>query len=574
MMGGFRRCWEDSEAVKRVVILELSLALAAALAVGLAAAPARAFPSLLNDWQARYGAVSPSGDAAGCQLCHANANGGSPWNAYGFDLLVALGDASCDLDADGTVSNPEALFCVELANSDGDGSGYDNVTEIGIGTQPGWTNGAFNTLFTRSGTVPNQLPPGNIGPLDPDGTEPPPPPPPPPPSDEEPLPPLKRKTIVVRPGQSIQTALDRARPGARIYVLPGVYRETKDPTNALNVTKSGIRLIGLSTRKKRVVLQNAGNQRNGIAVVPQDRADCMGCHTDMAPPFPVKEGVAMGLKMREPMMHGIEIRGITIQGFRNNGLFTENVNGFRIVDVESIDNKNYGIFPTLSKNGVVSHNRATGSDDSGIWVETSENVLVTHNLVEGNVNGFEVSNSENIVLAHNLARHNSVGMAILLLPDIFDDRPGASRIVMRDNHIHDNNKPNTARPGSILAEVPSGTGILHLGVDDSRIERNRIENNDFTGIGVADYCIAVSLAPGFTCAEDPTITPEFLADQGAENNRVVENVLVNNGTNASGPFFILAADLTLLAPLERGNCFRDNVYTTFFPPGAPLPECQ
>ena len=40
----------------------------------------------------------------------------------------------------------------------------------------------------------------------------------------------------------------------------------------------------------------------------------------------------MGLKMRDPMMHGIEIRGITIRGFRNNGLFTENVDGFRIID--------------------------------------------------------------------------------------------------------------------------------------------------------------------------------------------------------------------------------------------------
>jgi len=282
----------------------------------------------------------------------------------------------------------------------------------------------------------------------------------------------------------------------------------------------------------------------------------------------------MGLEMREPMTHGIEIRGITIRGFRNNGLFTENVDGFQIVDVESVDNADYGIFPTLSKNGIVTHSRATGSHDSGIWVETSENVLVSYNLVEGNVNGFEVSNSDDILLAHNVARHNSVGMAILLLPDIFDDRPGAKRIDMRDNHVHDNNKPNTARPGSILAEVPSGTGILHLGVDDSEIARNRIENNGFSGIAIADYCIAVSLSPGFSCAVDPTITDEFLADEGAENNRVVGNVLVNNGTSASGPLFFLAADLTLLSPAERGNCYEDNVYTTFFPPGLVPPTCD
>jgi parallel beta-helix repeat protein len=562
-------------AVKPAAVSALAPALAATALLALVAAPAAAFRSIGDAWQARYGAVSPSGEAAGCQLCHANANGGSPWNAYGWGVLLSLDDASCDLNADGAVSNAEAFFCIELANSDGDGSGYDDVTEIGLGTQPGWTNGPFNTLFSRSGTLANQPPPTGIGPVDPDGTEPPPPPPPPPPTDEEALAPgqLQRDTIVVRPGQSIQAALDRAKPGTRVYVLAGVYRETAHPTNGLTITKNGIRLVGQTGPGKRVVLENAGNQRNGIVVVPEDRTECMACHTDLGQPFPVKEGVPMGLKMREPMNHGIEIRGITIRGFRNNGLFTENVDGFRIVDVESVDNADYGIFPTLSKNGLVTHSRATGSHDSGIWVETSENVQVTHNLVEGNVNGFEVSNSDDVLLAHNVARFNTVGMAILLLPDIFDDRPGAKRIDMRDNHIYDNNKENTARPGSILAEVPAGTGILHLGVDDSEIARNRIENNAFSGIAVADYCIAVALSP-FTCSVDPTITPEFLEDQGAESNRVVGNVLVNNGTDTSGPLFFLAADLTLLAPAERNNCYQDNVYATFFPPGLVPPTCD
>jgi parallel beta-helix repeat protein len=113
------------------------------------------------------------------------------------------------------------------------------------------------------------------------------------------------------------------------------------------------------------------------------------------------------------MMTGFEIRNITIRGFRNKGLFTENVDGFKIIDVESVDHRNYGIFPALSKDGIVTHSRAVGSDiDSGIWVETSENVVVTHNLVEGNVNGIEVSNSDDILVAHNEARENKVGAAV------------------------------------------------------------------------------------------------------------------------------------------------------------------
>jgi hypothetical protein len=140
----------------------------------LSAGRAGAFPQALRDWQDRYGAISASGDDAGCQLCHANANGGSPWNAYGWDSVLALGDLACDRNLDGSVSNEEAFFCIETLNSDGDGGNLDNATEIGIGTQPGWTLGPFNTLYTRVGTIPGQLPPDDIGPVDPIGTPPPP----------------------------------------------------------------------------------------------------------------------------------------------------------------------------------------------------------------------------------------------------------------------------------------------------------------------------------------------------------------------------------------------------------------
>jgi parallel beta-helix repeat protein len=543
------------------------VALLLAAPVVFAAPPASARGLFLSDWQDRYEAQSASGDAARCQLCHETANGGPSWNAYGWDMRLSLADPLCDLNRDGTVTTHEAFFCIELENSDGDGSAYDNASEIALSTQPGWTEGPFNTIFFRAGTLENQLPPTGIGAVDPEGTEPPPPPPPPPPGDDDgDLPPgqLKRDTIVVKPGQSIQAAIDRAEPGTRIYVLAGTYREFADETNGLTIAKNGIRLIGQSTKKKRVVLENAGLQRNGIVVVPPMATDCMSCHASMAPPFELLPGVEPGLPDPQPLLYDIEVRGITIKGFANNGLFTERVDGFRIVDVESIDNSSYGIFPTLSTNGIVSHSRATGSHDSGIWVETSTNVRVTHNLVEDNVNGFEISNSDDILIAHNEARGNSVGVASLLLPDIFDDRPGAKRIDIRDNHIHDNNRENTARPGSILASVPKGIGILHLGVDDSLLANNRIERNEFVGIGVVDYCLAVATSPEFSCFVDPTITPEFLLDSSATNNRVEGNILVDNGTNPPGGVFAdFAADLSLLTIAPNGNCFEANVFDTY-----------
>jgi hypothetical protein len=85
--------------------------------------------------------------------------------------------------------------------------------------QPGWTEGPFNTWYFRSGAVSLDNPPrANIGPVDPDGTD------PPPPDDDMDLPPGQRKrpVIVVRPGNSIHAAVDWAAPGPTIYILAGV----------------------------------------------------------------------------------------------------------------------------------------------------------------------------------------------------------------------------------------------------------------------------------------------------------------------------------------------------------------
>jgi parallel beta-helix repeat protein len=372
---------------------------------------------------------------------------------------------------------------------------------------------------------------------------------------------------VVSPGRSIQRAIDQARPGGWVFVLPGVYHETADATNGLNITK-GLNLVGLSTPRKKVVLENSGSQLNGIVAVPPAHTDCMGCHSSLAPPFPLLPRVDASAMAASPAIRGLTVSGITIKDFKNNGLFTRNV------DVHSVGNRNYGIFPVSSRNGIITRSSAVGADDSGIWVETSVNVEVTHNLVEGNVNGFEISNSDDVLLAYNEIRGNTIGVASLFLPDIFGVRPDARRIAIRDNYIHDNNKPNTAREGAILSTVPPGTGILHVGVDDSVIAGNVVENNDFIGIVLADYCLVVQGGP-FDCSVDKEVTPGFVADSEATNNRVVDNVVRNNGTNPGAtPFAFAASDLGLLTAGDHGNCYSGNVFGTFFSLIGALPACR
>jgi len=379
---------------------------------------------------------------------------------------------------------------------------------------------------------------------------------------------------LVKPGQSIQLALDHARTGGWVLVEPGTYRETADATNGLNITRS-VHLVGLKRRGQGVVLENAGGQKNGIVAVPAAHTSCMDCHSSLKPPFPRLPGVAPGAPMTAPAIRGLTVQGITIRNFDNNGLFARGVDHYRIVDVHSVGNPNYGIFPVSSNHGLITRSSARGADDSGIWVETSTDVKVTHNLVEGNVNGFEISNSQDILLAHNEVRGNTVGIANLFLPDIFGVQGFARRITIRDNWIHDNNRPNTAREGAILSTVPPGTGILLVGVDDSIVEDNLVENHDFVGVVVADYCAVVGGGP-FDCAVDPDVTPGFVALSEAAGSRIADNVVRGNGTHPdpTSPFAFAASDLALLTAGDHGNCYAGNDFGTAFSLIGILPACR
>jgi hypothetical protein len=75
---------------------------------------------------------------------------------------------------------------------------------------------------------------------------------------------------------------------------------------------------------------------------------------------------------------------------------------------------------------------------------------------------------------------------------------------------------------------------------------------------------------------DPQVTPGFVAASEATNNRVVDNILRNNGTNPdpATPFAFAASDLGLLTAGDHGNCYAGNVFGTFFSVIGILPACQ
>ena len=354
----------------------------------------------------------------------------------------------------------------------------------------------------------------------------------------------------VKPGDSIQAAIDAAAPGDVIKVEPGDYTEAAaSDTAAIRVTKS-IKLIAkskLPTVKVRIIPSTppVAGQNNGILVEPANPTD--------------------------PDVNGVMIKGFTVEGFPNNGIWLRHVQNYKLMGNESINNLENGIFPTLSANGLVKKNLSYGSQDSALWIEASENVRALGNELHGSPTGLEITVSKNIDVKKNDIHDNTVGVG-LYHPNAASQPPlgGDGFWTLSKNHIHNNNAPNTAPAGTMSAALPSGAGVLVLGVDHITVEKNLVENNDFLGIGVLDWCLAVGLsgASSFDCTSDPPIV-----ESAPDNDEVKKNDFTSNGSMPPAGFEPFASDMLFIPGMGQNDCFNDNTATITFPTTG-IPTCK
>jgi nitrous oxidase accessory protein NosD len=359
----------------------------------------------------------------------------------------------------------------------------------------------------------------------------------------------------VHPGESIQAAIDAASPGDTILVEPGVYQETGNAQFGLHITTENLRLIGKFKKgqTERVRLVAYGTQQTGVYAAPA------GC----GPEVPVGGC--------PDQLRGFEIRGFTVEDFPRNGIQTRFVKNFKMIGNESARNLENGIYPTISANGLVQNNVSYGALDTAMWVAASENVRVVGNEMYGSPIGFEITVSNNVLVTHNDIHDNSVGVG-LFHPNAAGNAqlPVMENWVIEHNRVYDNNLPNPAPPSSFQGALPSGVGILLLGVSKNVIAKNKVENNGFVGIGVLGWCTATGTTPGRDCVADP---PQ--ADPSANDNLVSQNLVLGNGQSPpGGALDFLAADITYFQfEAASGNCFEKNkpfggfTFVSFTPDG-------
>lgn len=307
-------------------------------------------------------------------------------------------------------------------------------------------------------------------------------------------PPMSEVVVVVKDGESIQQAVLAAQPGTTIQVMPGTYRET------VYIDKDGVRLIGIIQESRRPVLDGEGKLNDAILFSGNN----------------------------------IVVENFTITRYKGNGIMSQAGNNWEIRNNLIIDTGVYGIFPQLGQNGVIEHNVVSGIEDAAIYVGMSDNVHVAHNDVFDSVAGIEIENSRHCIVESNRVYNNTGGILAFITPGLpikttFD-------VIIRNNFVIANNHVNFGAPGSTVAGIPSGTGILVMAADDVVIERNIIRDNKNAGILITDHGNAANV----------TIDPE--SDPNSDRIKILNNTMNNNGTDP-----IPEIKAYMLTELKTGN---------------------
>jgi len=283
------------------------------------------------------------------------------------------------------------------------------------------------------------------------------------------------RTVTVKPGGSLQAAVDGARPGDTIEVEPGVYHQS------VLVDVDGITLRGLQRDGQRAVL---------------DGEDAL---TDAV--------IASG--------HHFTIEGFALRNYTSNGVTVQGATGVVFRDLRIDRTGLYGVYPVECKDVLVEKVVVTGARDAAIYVGQSADAVVRQNEVHDNVTGIEIENTSNALVEDNYAHANTGGILVFLLPSN-PSKIGRDARVLR-NRVIENNHPNFGDPNAIVSKVPAGAGIFIMAADRTEVAGNEIRGNHSFGIALVSLALAFPRGTRFDVGPIP------------EDNWIHDNVLADNG---------------------------------------------
>jgi Right handed beta helix region len=260
------------------------------------------------------------------------------------------------------------------------------------------------------------------------------------------------KKVIVYPGQSIQAAVDAAKPGTTIFVI-GTHQEN------VAITTDGLTLIGVHA-----VLEPAATPTQNACFDPTNPGDVNG--------FCVLGDVDFNTGTVNREVKNVTIKGFTVRGFSDSGIVAFGAHNATFAGNVAEDNDEYGITAFASTGTRMLFNRASGAGEAGFYIGDSPNAgaKLFGNESFDSLFGVLIRNAEHGSVFHNSFHDNCVGVVVLA------DAPGpAGFFRMKGNRVVHNNK---ACPASEDNPDPvSGIGIALVGAHDVKIKGNLIAGN-------------------------------------------------------------------------------------------------
>lgn len=261
----------------------------------------------------------------------------------------------------------------------------------------------------------------------------------------------------VQPGQSIQKAVDAAKPGDTVLLAPGTYKQSVD----IKVSDLTLRGHGAG-RTVLVPAADAAKSKNACAKAGN--------------------GICVTGTDKNPL-EDVTVRSLTVRGFAGNGLWATGTDGLEVRHVVAEKNGRWGIAEERSVHSVLSHNLLRKNGDAGLFVANTvdteegardaERTMIRYNRMDGNRVGVTVRRLRNLTVDRNEATGNCA--AVFVVGDESKPRAGALRVTR--NYVHANNKycPKTPRLPFL-----QGSGIVLTGAEETLVAYNRVEDNKGT----------------------------------------------------------------------------------------------
>lgn len=304
----------------------------------------------------------------------------------------------------------------------------------------------------------------------------------------------------------LQLALLDAQPGDVITIPAGVHSLDR----GLSLTADGVTIRGSGMDQSILSFKGQIAGAEGLLITGDNV---------VLENFAVEDAKGDAIKISDT--DGVTIRGVRVEW----------------TGEPTTENGAYGLYPVQTTNVLIEDVVAIGASDAGIYVGQSKGVIVRNSRAERNVAGIEIENTQDADVYGNVATDNTGGILVFNMPGL--TQPGA-RVRVFDNDVYENDRGNFGHPGTPVASIPAGSGVVVTSHDDIEIFENRIRDNR-----TANIIISSVYSSNFA---DTSWSDTF--DPYPDRIHVHSNILSGGGNRPDG-MELKAAKLVKFGPTGR-----------------------